>query len=142
MQQLRRMLLCGLWLAVGCSSAAIEPASRDPAFKAVNGNAQSSKGVVVARQGQAGCQAKRGQVVHFAFGYTVVPELMISRLKVTVNRKPIPEPEVFSPETKPGYGELVYVFRAQQCGEYQVEVTPVYLGGEGSPVAWVVEVTE
>jgi hypothetical protein len=102
----------------------------------------SPAGVVIARHDQDRLQAKVGQAVHFTFGWTVVPTMIVSHLKVAVNGKEVMEPEMFCPETAPGYCENVYVFRPEKCGEYLVVVTEVYTFGPSVKKRWLVDVVE
>jgi hypothetical protein len=136
----RKLLLFCLCSAIGCTGAAITPPpQRQPA---VEQKGQSPAGVVEAQRDQERCRAKVGQEVHFRFGYTVVPTMMISRLDVSVNGEPVAHPELFAPQTNPGYGELIYVFRPKKSGEYRVMVTPVTAIGPGAASSWLVEVAD
>jgi hypothetical protein len=128
------LIFC-LCVAVGCTKAAIDPPPQEKGtlMRGVKGNNPTS--VVIAQSGQDRCPAKVGQVVHFPFENWVTPPgpptplttSRISFLKVEVNGIVVHEPEVFSPEVKPGsiHSELVYVFRPKSRGTYRVKVTAV-----------------
>ena len=134
-------LPCALHLTVGCSGSVIDCLQQQDTPPSQS-KGQSPSGVVVAKHDEERCKAKVGQAVHFRFGYTVVPSMMISHLKVSVNGEPIQNPELFAPETKPGYAEMAYVFRPKKPGEYQVAVAPVTSDGAHAPSSWVVAVSE
>jgi hypothetical protein len=138
---MRWFLCCGLCLAAGCTGSAGNCLPQRQQASAQS-KGQFPAGVVVAKNGQERVKATVGQAVQFRFGYTVVPDMMISRLDVMVNGDPVVDPEVFEPETNPGYGELTYVFRPKKPGEYKVEVAPISSGGGGAASWWVVEVSD
>jgi hypothetical protein len=88
------------------------------------GLAAGSKVVRVTRAGDY--KATVGQEVQFVFRYDGFVGEVISSLDVAIDGKAVPKPEVVSrPDpTQVEAGEVIFVFKPDKVGTYQVTVTP------------------
>jgi hypothetical protein len=104
--------------------------------------------VIALSPGEDACTARVGQAVEFPFSYKVLPSELIQTLGVRIDGKRVKKPALrhASGEHDPavvGYADIVYIFRAEKAGVYQVEVTPYYLEkGPGKPWECVVMVKD
>jgi hypothetical protein len=86
--------------------------------------------------------AEVGDTVHFAFRHSPFWGKTISGFDVTINGRKIAKPEVVVTRPKAGGGAANFVFRANEPGTYQFEITPIVEGKKGEPRLDTLEVTQ
>ncbi len=75
--------------------------------------------------------AKVGDTIHFAFPHSPFSGKKITGFDVKVNGRKVDNPEVVMTKPKVGGGAANFVFRANEPGIYQFEITPILEGEKG-----------
>ena len=86
--------------------------------------------------------AKVGDTIHFAYSHNPFSGNKISGFEVTINGRKLDKPEVVMTRPKVGGGTANFVFRANEPGTYQFEITPIVEGKKGQPRLNTLEVTQ
>jgi hypothetical protein len=73
-------------------------------------------------------KARVGDTIHFTFSNNRRPGMTITGFQVAVNGRKIDNPEILTTRATGG-GSSNYVFRVNEPGIYQFEITPI-IGGE------------
>jgi len=85
--------------------------------------------------------ARVGDTIHFVFPHAGFSRTPISGFEVTINGRKIAKPEIVMTGAKPGGGAANFVFRANEPGTYQFEITPIVGGKKGHSRFNTLEVT-
>jgi hypothetical protein len=85
--------------------------------------------------------ARVGDTIHFAFPHNRLSGSPISGFEVIINGTKIENPEVVMTRVAVGGGAANFVFRANEPGIYQFEITPIVAGKKGQPRFNTLEVT-
>jgi len=69
-------------------------------------------------------KAKVGDTIHFTFPNSRIAGMAISAFQVAINGKKIDKPEILTTRAAGG-GSCNFVFRVNEPGIYQFEITPI-----------------